>query len=224
MSATSGSKKRTTRNIPGGKLALDLPYQMNWPQPLESDMAQRVVMCLIHELAEFSPRKARTKQKSLGGADSTTETPLSIQAKEPPTKRELCCGITEVTKALERKALAFVILLKDSAPAVMLQHIPLLCQLSKTKLIILPSHVAQQEGLAKHFGFHSLVIMGFYPQSEDSLISADIFQWLDSLATLLSPSEWLLQTTQYLEPKLIARVESKRLQPVEPDQKKLRSA
>src|SRR3989338_1233035 len=111
MAAAVTQKKRRTHHIPGGKITLDSPFDPNWPAPINSDNSKRILLSLIQEVAPIYSKRIQPKEEliTIDSSTTTSASTPSTSGEKQSVQKEICFGLNQVTKGLERKSLSFIV-------------------------------------------------------------------------------------------------------------------
>lgn len=132
----------------------------------------------------FAQREPRPSRASLPpqAAPAEAAPPPHKSCKKPA---RLLVGINEVTRALERGGVALVLLARDVTPALLVQHVPVLCFLAGAQLVVMPGDGTD---MGVVLGTRRVLAVGVAERREDGDsggVAEMILQGLKPLATRL---------------------------------------
>lgn len=158
----SPGKGKTKKKVWGSKQVLASPFAPVMPAaaPSTREAVLRVLLSAIP--TPFVQREPRPSRKSLPAKEANpVGTPAPKKSCKKPAR--LLVGVNEVTRALERGEVEIVVVARDVTPALLVQHVPILCFLSGAKLVVMPGD-GTDVGLV--LGTRRVLVMGVKQRTE----------------------------------------------------------
>lgn len=186
------SSKPPKKKAWGSKQVLASPFAPVFPTP-DPGTLEKVVGILLETFPEpFAKRVSRPSKKCprddaimrdvdvVAASDGSENVPLvsaktedaklkegeqgilkiETSCKKPP---RLLCGVNEVTRALEKGKVELAVVCRDVSPSIMVSHIPVLCFIGSTKLVILSGNGGD---VGKIMGTQRLLAFGICKKEE----------------------------------------------------------
>ncbi|XP_077988268.1 ribonuclease P protein subunit p38-like [Glandiceps talaboti] len=178
----SGEKKRDYFTV---KNSIESPYNIAWPRLREGD-----TLLILQEITRvFQPLESLLKKERSINRKKTEKRKLEEAAKDDKDgdkndkkfkiRSQLCFGINEVTKALERSQLRLVIVCKSAKPALLTTHLIPLCVSRETPALCVS---ALSKTLAPILGLMSLLAIGFKTGSGEDDVFDELVKFVVSKA------------------------------------------
>lgn len=156
--------------------------------PSANPETREKVLEIMHEMFPhpFIHRQSRASKKQLEKGTNGEDKDIVPKPSSKKPKRVLC-GINEVTRALERREVALIIVCRDVNPALLVAHLPVLCFSANAKLVVMPGDGTD---LGTVIGSHRLLVFGIAKEKAEmtddvSVGEGDLFA--DKLIARLTP-------------------------------------
>lgn len=135
----------------------------------------------------FIHRQSRPSKKELEKKGTNTKDKEITPKQSSKKPKRILCGINEVTRALERREVALVIVCRDVNPALLVAHLPVLCFSTNTKLVVMPGDGTD---LGAVIGSHRLLVFGIAKdkgEMTDDVVVGEGNLFADKLIERLTP-------------------------------------